>query len=106
MPNSFWFLFIGLIIFFVLWAFIQLARQSRKKSLDKATREQFSGYIKFLSSYEKASKAEDKGHLREALEQYLAALHHLRADKRKDKLVESNIKELENKISQLKQSLS
>lgn len=106
MPSHFWMLFIGIIVFFALWAFIQLTRESRRRSINKAVRDQFSGYIKFLSSYEKATKAEEEGDLNEALEQYLTALNHLKADKRRDKLVERNIEELENKISQLRQSLS
>jgi len=106
MPTHFWMLFLGLIIFFVLWAFIQLTRESRRRSINKGVRDQFSGYIKFLSSYEKATKAEENGDLSEALEQYLSALNHLKADKRRDKLVQRNIEELENKISQLRENLS
>jgi biopolymer transport protein ExbB/TolQ len=106
MPFHFWILFLGLLIFFVLWALIQILRETKKRSLSKDVRDQFSGYIKFLSSYEKAAEAEKKGNLSEALDQYLNALNHLKADKKRDTLVEKNIEELEGKINQLRQSLS
>jgi predicted ribosome quality control (RQC) complex YloA/Tae2 family protein len=106
MPFHFWLFFLGILIFFVLWALIQVLRETKKRSISKDVRDQFSGYIKFLSSYDKASHAENEGDLSKALDKYIEALNYLKADKRKDKLVEKNIDELEEKIDKLRQSLS
>lgn len=106
MPFHFWLFFLGILLFFVLWALIQVLRETKKRSLSKDVRDQFSGYIKFLSSYDKASNAENEGDLTKALDKYIEALNYLKADKRKDKLVEKNIDELEEKIDKLRQSLS